>query len=157
MTNEELHRMFVYEETGLLRRVGGRKEYPWRPIGVNGRYLATTVSGVTYYLHRLVWQYHHGFVPTMIDHINGKFSDNRIENLRECTNAQNQYNSPRKANNKSGFKGVAYCPMYRRPWRARIVSDGKVILLGYFKTKEEAAAAYATHAPSIAGDFARVG
>ena len=157
MTYDDLRKRFEYEsETGLLRQVfGGRKPYPWRPIGHNGRYRAWTHAGKVYYLHRLVWLWHHGELPLMLDHINGDTLDNRIENLRPCTNAQNQYNAPRKSHNKSGYKGVAYCPMYRKPWRARIVVDKKVKGLGYYDTPEEAAAAYDAAALLYAKEFAR--
>ena len=91
----------------------------------------------------------------MVDHIDGDFRNNRIENLRACTNAQNQYNASRKSHNKSGYKGVAHCPMYRNPWRARIIVDKKVVELGYYSTPTEAAAAYDTAALLYAKEFAR--
>lgn len=158
MTHDELLQLFVYEpDTGMLRRIsGGRKEYPWRAIGYKGRYRAFTHQGKTYYLHRLVWLYHHGYTPAMIDHIDGDPSNNRIENLRECTNAQNQYNGPRKCHNRSGCKGVVFhpkCP--RKPWQAKIAKAGRVFSLGYYATLEEAAAAYAAGAAKHAGEFAR--
>jgi hypothetical protein len=157
MTYEEVHSLFVYEpETGQLRRIGGRVDYPWRGIGTGRRYLATTVAGKTYYAHRLVWLYHHGETPAMIDHINGDFRDNRIENLRACTNAQNQYNGPRKSHNRSGYKGVAFCKGYRKPWRARIIVDKQPVELGYYDTPEAAASAYAEGAKRYAREFARV-
>ena len=156
MTYDEVRKLFVYEpETGQLRRIGGRVDYPWRGIGRDARYLATTVAGRTYYAHRLVWLYHHETMPHMIDHIDGTFRNNRIENLRECTSAQNQYNSPRKSNNKSGYKGVAFCSGYRNPWRARIVVNKQPILLGRYDTPEEAAVAYAEGAKRYAQEFAR--
>lgn len=158
MDTETLRRMFVYEpDTGMLRRVvGGRKPYPWSGIGKDRRYLRATVAGKCEYLHRLVWQYHKGSVPHMIDHIDGNPRNNRIENLRECTAAQNQYNTPRKANNKSGAKGVVFhAPCTGKPWHAKIVVDGKVRSLGYYKTVEEAAAAYAAGAEKFAKEFAR--
>ena len=83
MDNETLHDTFVYEPNGMLRRIrGGRKPYPWRKVGRNGKYHVTTINNETLYLHRLIWQYHYGKIPTIVDHINGDTSDNRIENLR---------------------------------------------------------------------------
>ncbi len=36
MTQDEVKELFVYEPpTGLLRRVGGRKPYPWHGTGKN--------------------------------------------------------------------------------------------------------------------------
>jgi len=157
MTYDEVRRLFVYEpESGRLRRIGGRVDYPWRGIGRSARYLATTVSGKTYYAHRLVWLYHHGETPAMVDHIDGDFRNNRVENLRACTNAQNQYNAPRKSHNKSGYKGVAFCKGYREPWRARIIVDKQVVELGRYSTPEGAAAAYAEGAKRYAREFARI-
>lgn len=157
MTYDEVRKFFVYEpETGRLRRIGGRVDYPWRGIGRDARYLATTIDNRTYYAHRLVWLYHHGEFADMIDHIDGDFRNNRIENLRSCTPAQNQYNSPRKSNNKSGYKGVAFCKGYRKPWRARIIVDKQVTELGYYGTPQEAAAAYAEGAKFYAREFARM-
>ena len=157
MTNDELKTLFAYEDRGTLRRrTPGFKPYPWRAIGAGGRYRATTLGGVTYYLHRLVFQWHHGRVPEMVDHIDGDTLNNRIENLRECTNAQNQFNSRRKVTNRSGAKGVVYHPKCTgKPWHAKINHNGRRISLGYHKTLEEAAAAYAVGAALIAGEFAR--
>lgn len=89
--------MFVYEPQGNMRRIaGGRKAYPWRPIGKDGRYRACTINGVTHYRHRLIFQWHHGYVPLMVDHRDGDTLNDKICNLRECTNALNQYNGPIK-------------------------------------------------------------
>lgn len=161
ITQEELKALFVYEpDTGMLRRIDPvRKAYPWRKIGRNGRHLATTIKGETCYLHRLVWLYHKGEHPIdMIDHINRDTSDNRIENLRECDNAHNQYNARRKANNVSGRKGVVRhnnCP--GRPWQAKIVVRGKTISLGYFANLDDAANAYAEASKKYAKEFAYKG
>lgn len=152
---------FAYEpDTGRMKRVDGlgRKEYPWRRAGTGGRYLAHTITkgGASLYLHQAVWLFHHGYLPDMIDHINNNGHDCRIENLRPCTPGQNQHNSKVKTNNKSGYKGVAYYPKMRKPWRARIVVDKKVIPLGYFSTPEEAALAYLVGAETHARCFARI-
>ncbi len=157
MTQDEVRTLFAYEpDTGMLRRVGGRVPYPWRGIGKERRYLAFSYGkGKSIYLHRAVWLWHHGSLPPMLDHVDGNAKNCRIENLRPCTPGQNQYNSPRKRNNKSGFKGVVYRRGYRLPWQARITANGKPILLGRFATPEEASAAYAAGAVHVAGEFAR--
>lgn len=156
MTYDEVRALFDYEaDTGRLRRLGARKPYPWRGAGKDRRYLITSIGNRTYYAHRLVWLYHHGFLPKMVDHIDGDTKNNRIENLRECDNAQNQYNSRRKHNNRSGYKGVAFCKGYRKPWRARIVVNKAPVDLGYFDTPEQAALAYAEGAECYAKEFAR--
>ena len=157
MTQDEVKKLFVYEpDTGLLRRIGGRKLYPWHGIGKGLRYLATCIGPKTYYLHSLVWLYHYGYEPKMIDHINMDTRDCRIENLRECTPAENQYNTVKRGHNTSGFKGVVFHKICRsRPWQAKIVVDGKVKSLGYYATKEDAAKAYAEGARKHAGEFAK--
>jgi len=92
--------------------------------------------------------------PSLIDHINGDRSDNRWENLREATPLQNQFN--RKANSASttGLKGVCFHKK-NNTYQARIVIDGKIKSLGYFKSKEMAAAAYQREAKVLHGEFYR--
>jgi hypothetical protein len=63
-------------------------------------------------MHRAVWAWHHGCFPvTAIDHINGDKTDNRIENLREVSNSENQLNTLHdwKPNRDSGLPGVTSC------------------------------------------------
>lgn len=44
---------------------------------------------------------------------------------------------------RSGLKGVIFCPhLQDRPWKAYLRHRGIYMNLGYFTTKEEAAAAY---------------
>jgi hypothetical protein len=98
-----------------------------------------------------------------VDHINGNTLDNRKENLRICTNQQNQMNRGRANNNKSGYKGVCYRKKkkdmineYSKPWQARIKHNQKQIYLGMYKTKEEAARAYDKKAIELHGEFAQL-
>ena len=76
-----------------------------------------------------------------VDHINGDGSDNRWENLRLCSRAENNQNQGVSRNSRSGVTGVCFHRPSQR-WRAYIVKDYRQTHLGLFATKEEAAAAY---------------
>lgn len=87
--------------------------------------------------HQVVWLLQTGHWPEdQIDHIDGNPLNNRIENLRECSQAQNTKNQKRHRHNTSGINGVA---LSKGKWRAYI--GRKATHLGTFATKEEAIAA----------------
>jgi len=69
-------------------------------------------KGKVYYRARVVWTLFNGDTEKMIDHINNNTLDDRIENLRECTNAQNQANRW-EAKSKTGVKGLR-APRFKR-------------------------------------------
>ena len=88
ITQEECHYLFFYDDLeGLLRWKNPRA--PWIKYGDvvgctrSDRYVVTRINKKTYLLHRLVYLYHHGYIPKLIDHIDQNPSNNRIENLRE--------------------------------------------------------------------------
>ncbi len=100
-------------------------------IGPHG-YHAIGIFGKRYQAHRFIWAFHHGEWPEgQIDHINHNRADNRIENLRVVSHAENQRNRPLQSNNLSGFAGV----YYHKPngkWRALIKHAGTSYALGIF-------------------------
>lgn len=105
------------------------------------------------YMHRLIINAPKNME---VDHINGDGLDNRKENLRIVTKAENAMNRSRSSkNNHSGFKGVSF---YKRlnKWQAYINKDRKFIFLGYFDAKIEAAKAYDTAAKQYFGEFAKL-
>lgn len=61
-----------------------------------------------YPVHHVIFCWHHGYVPTVVDHINGNPLDNQIANLRAASAQTNQYNRKRGRNNKSGCKNVSW-------------------------------------------------
>lgn len=122
----------------------------------DGGYTVISIAGCKHRAHRLAWLYVYGEYPVgQIDHINGDPSDNRICNLREATNAQNQWNTGPQINNSSGFKGVVLKKDIGL-WWARIRVEGKRINLGFYATAADAHAAYERAARKYHGEFARV-
>ena len=89
-----------------------------------------------------------------VDHINHNKLDNRRKNLRVCNRKQNQGNSRKQSNNKTGFKGVFRSPNGKFIAQAKI--DLKSIHIGTFETAEEAAKAYDKVALAEWGEFAKL-
>lgn len=84
------------------------------------------------------------------DHINHDTLDNRRNNIRTCSQAENNQNAgPRP--NSSGFTGV---DAWGNRWRARIRIQGKVRHLGMFDTPEEAHAQYLSARKEAFREFA---
>lgn len=77
----------------------------------------------------------------VIDHINHATLDNRKENLRVCTIAENSRNRRVSKRNTSGFTGVSWHKQERK-WHARIVFNMKTISLGLYENVKDANEAY---------------
>ncbi len=91
----------------------------------------------------------------LTDHVNGNKLDNRKENLRICSNSQNQCNRGVPQNSTSGYKGVTWAKNIRK-WRAQININGNRRKLGSFDDVLDAARAYDKAAKENFGEFACV-
>ena len=99
---------------------------------VNNRgYLIITIGGKRYQAHRLIFLFHHGYLPKIIDHINQNKLDNRIENLRVASTKLNRINSKLNSNSTTGRTGVHWHEKSQM-YYAKISNDGKVEYLGSF-------------------------
>lgn len=108
------------------------------------------------YVHRLIFLYHHGFLPKSVDHINGNKIDNRIENLRSAAYFENMMNVKKTSSNKSGYKGVSFNTK-RQKWIAQIKRNKEHFYLGEFDTPEKAHEIYCQKAIELHGQFANFG
>lgn len=154
------HEIFTYSTGELLwkelpsRCVETNKRCAGKPVcGARERgYRRVVVSGKSYRVHRIIWEMHHGPIPEklVIDHINGNPSDNRIENLRLATHAENMRNM--KMHNTLGVKGVY---RHKKKYMSTIRTNGVSRYLGVYDTIEEAHAAYKIAAQELHGEFAR--
>lgn len=122
------------------------------------KYKVLTVDGRKYYAHRLVWLYVHGEFPqgeqNFIDHVDGNPSNNCINNLHICSQAENTRNTKAHADSVTGFKGVTYHKVSGK-YRAKIQNPltKKEDSLGLYLTPEEASHVYQLKAIEYSGAF----
>jgi hypothetical protein len=76
----------------------------------------------------------------VVDHINNKRDDNRLENLRLVSEERNSAKQ-NKSNCSSKYQGVCW-DKNKKKWRANCIVEGKSNYLGRFETEESAARAY---------------
>lgn len=157
MNQEYLKSLLRYDgSTGQFIWIKPPKQHPRmlnKTAGAdNTGYILIKIDGKKYKAHRLAWLYVYGTLPVSnLDHINGNPFDNRINNLRECTQAQNIANMRRWAN-KMLPKGVKRAG---KKFQARITYQKKVLHLGIYETVDEASDAYFNKSVELYGEFAR--
>ena len=123
----------------------------------SNKYTQVRVCGKCYYAHRIIWVLHNGDIPSgaEIDHIDTNPLNNKIENLRLATSAENKHNMNKPTHNTSGYKGVS---LYKATgkYSAYIKLCGVKKHLGYFDTPELASKRYESAANKYFKEFARV-
>lgn len=138
-----------------LKTVASRARAGQRAGSLNFQgYVVLQVDGKKFMLHRIIWLLAYGEWPDgEVDHINGDRSDNRLENLRLASRAENGRNM-RPRGGTAGLKGV-YWHKRARKWCAQIVKDDVNHYLGLHDEPEDAHAAYCEAAKRLHGEFAR--
>jgi hypothetical protein len=132
-------RHLIYEDGKLyLDKFGKRSELKAMSSCNGRRYLTFSEFGKTKYVHRAIYELHHGSIPPgmVIDHINRNTLDNRIENLRLVSHAQNLQNQKMRTDNTVGVKNVTYSVRMKRYCFVRKVNDKRVSK--YFANKSQA-------------------
>lgn len=134
---------FDYRDGALYRKSGrfaGRVKGTLQSLG----YWSVRLGEKNERMHRIVWEWHHGAIPPdrEIDHVNGDRADNRIENLRLVTHAQNCA-VRRQRSGSSELPGASLvAPGREKPWQAKIMVRNRIHSLGYYATREEASRVY---------------
>lgn len=125
-------------------------------ITTRGGYSCTKINKKNYPIHRLIFFWHHGYLPECIDHIDGDRFNNRIENLRMCSRAANAWNTKLRKDNKTGVKGLRYAKI-KNYWfwigtvkayghrLTKASKDRDVVIQWLIETRERLHGEYANH------------
>jgi hypothetical protein len=122
------------------------KYYAVRNLRLNKKYAGALL------MHRVIMNPIKGLV---VDHVNGLTLDNRKENLRICTQADNMKNQKLSTNNKTGFRGVSW-HKNKKVFESRIHSNNIRYHLGIYNNSIDAARAYNEAAIKYHGEFANI-
>ncbi len=99
-------------------------------------YIAIFFGGRPHKAHRLAFFFMEGAFPeNEVDHIDGDKTNNRWDNLRKCTRAENQQNLKMYENNSSGYQGVR---VVRGKFKAQIAANRIIYRSSLFETIDEA-------------------
>jgi len=131
-------------------------QYKWHALKSHNNYYAAHSTYDkkrkkmgTLLMHRLLTNAPKG-IP--VDHFNFNGLDNRQQNIRLCSNAQNvRRQRPQKRPKSSRYKGVSRA---KTKWKAGIKYNGRTIHIGNFCTEIEAAKAYDKKSKELFGPYA---
>jgi len=137
ITKEKLNEIFFYDDGVLYwKQKVSDKVLVGNPVGcIRKGYLGTKINKIDYRNHRLIFMMHHGYLPKIVDHIDGNTLNNKIENLREATFSGNSCNSRKHKTNTSGKKGVVW-KKERDKFKVELWVKGKPKFFGYYKDFE---------------------
>lgn len=155
-TKQDLHDLFRYENGKLFWKTinSGRRidvEAGWLDK-LGYRYIG--LGRKTYRAYHLIYMMFYGYLPKLIDHIDGNPLNNQVENLREASSLQNSWNQKKRCTNTSGVKGISWSKKNSR-WVARCMINYKSHFVGSFESIDSAEKAIKAFRVIKQGQFAR--
>ena len=154
LTQSEVLVLFEYKNGKLLCRTKTSHKSNKVKVGEEvghvtwNEYLRTKIHYKEYFVHKIIFLMHHGYIPQIVDHIDGNRGNNKIINLREASSSQNCENRAKRCDSTSGYIGVTLCKKSMK-WQAKIGHKGKRTHLGLFSSPELAGNAYMEAKASI--------
>lgn len=136
VTQEQVKELFDYRDGELYWKVFKPHTKKDKPVGyVAKKYKIVSIDYKNYLNHRIIFLWHHGYLPKEIDHIDGNPLNNKIENLRAATRQQNMFNKLANPINKTGIKNVVWVEE-KKKYKVQLNINKKYIFLGYYKDLE---------------------
>ncbi len=120
----------------------------WKEGNREWWYALTNIGGRKVRMHHLLTG------KNLVDHRDGDGLNNRRENLRPCTQAQNMANTSSRGGT-SRHKGVSW-RSGKNKWGVAFSWEGRTHFVGYFHDESVAALAYNEAILPLAGEFARL-
>lgn len=155
MSRTWVYELFDYDPEGYLiwrkspkydipagSRAGYQRKDGYWVVNVRAR-------GGLHLLHRLIFLWHHGWCPDLVDHKDKDHTNNRINNLRENTKSGNMHNS-NKSLGGVPYRGVSF-DRKNGKFASYFKHQGKRWFLGYFNSAVEAHEAYAAKKKEVVG------
>lgn len=162
LTQEYLKSLFEYKDGFLYWKV--KKSFVTK-IGSKAGYLKSDklcpkykrivieIDNKNYYASRLIFLYHHGWLPEIVDHHDRNEENDRIDNLRAADTFKNSRNRTSSIGSASKYLGVT---KNKGKWVARIGHNKIRRFLGVFDLEDDAAIAYNIAAKTLHGEFANL-
>jgi len=137
ISHDYVRSAFDYKDGNLIRKIGRVNEIGAVAgcIHKGTGYVHIKIKAKAFKAHRLIFLYHHGFLPDLVDHIDGDKTNNKIENLRLATKQENCRNQKVRSTNNSGVKGVSWHKVNKK-WVVAICKNYKSYYCGSFEDKE---------------------
>ena len=156
LTQEYVKSLFYYKDGDLYwkKNIGNIKVNTKAGSVLNSGYRSIVFNKKRYQAHRLIFLFHHGYLPQYIDHIDGNRLNNFVENLRPATKSQNSMNKQFNAKNTSGYRNV-YWHKSCKKWIVSLMVSRKKIYIGAFNNLELAGLVADEARKKYHGKFAR--
>jgi hypothetical protein len=162
LTQQLVKELFYYHKDGYLvwkvdrgvNKMIGKRAGTLNKHKKGDRWVIS-VDNIDYKAARLIFLWHYGWLPEIVDHENNITTDDKIGNLRDADLFKNARNKTSAEGSTSIYLGVCWWTLHKK-WVATIRVDGKRKFLGYFNDEAPAALAYNKQAVKSYGEFANL-
>lgn len=148
---EDINNLFKYNNGELYWIANGKRAGCIRKDG----YCQISIKRRLYYRHRLIWIMFNGPIPNnmLIDHKNGVYEGDNINNL-QCITMQHNSSKQLRINKKtSNMRGVYWNKTHNK-WHCNIKYNKKSIWIGAFDNEIDAGLAYNKKSKELFGEYA---